>query len=150
MGKIDRESLKSYKLCYVNNKGFAWFTSCDLKDQWGDDWDDAPYEHNAGDPYDTHYVLKNSERIRVRHDLLKVAWEGTWHDPCYHHHNSPWSVKQINSGAIAWLIPEESYRNDPEIEAQPIHAGTDLLSFIQKIETGGGSVYLPREVFELF
>lgn len=27
-----------------------YFTS-DIENQWGDDWDDRPYEHNAGKPY---------------------------------------------------------------------------------------------------
>lgn len=37
-------------LCYVDDK-FAYFTTQELAKQWGDDWDDAPYEHNAGEPY---------------------------------------------------------------------------------------------------
>ena len=38
------------KLCYVEGN-IAYFTTQDLDKQWGDDWDDAPYEHNAGLPY---------------------------------------------------------------------------------------------------
>ena len=30
----------------------AYFTPLAMEDQWGDDWDDAPYEHNAGSPCD--------------------------------------------------------------------------------------------------
>ena len=41
----------TYKLCYIE-KNFAYFTTQDLEKQWGDDWDDAPYEHNAGTPYE--------------------------------------------------------------------------------------------------
>lgn len=37
-------------LCYVDGNK-AWFTTKPLAEQWGDDWDDAPYEHNAGQPY---------------------------------------------------------------------------------------------------
>lgn len=37
-------------LCYIS-KPWAYFTTQKLEDQWGDDWDDAPYEHNAGEPY---------------------------------------------------------------------------------------------------
>lgn len=39
-----------FKLCYINGST-AYFTTLSLDDQWGDDWDDAPYEHNAGTPY---------------------------------------------------------------------------------------------------
>ena len=45
-----------YKLCYVDGNE-AWFTS-DWKNQWGDDWNDRPYEHNAGSPY-SHYFDDN-------------------------------------------------------------------------------------------
>ena len=37
-------------LCYVDG-AFAYFTTRPLAEQWGDDWDDAPYEHNAETPY---------------------------------------------------------------------------------------------------
>ena len=37
------------KLCYLENN-IMYFTS-DIENQWGDDWDDRPYEHNAGKPY---------------------------------------------------------------------------------------------------
>lgn len=38
------------RLCYVEGD-WAYFTTQPLDKQWGDDWDDAPYEHNAGEPY---------------------------------------------------------------------------------------------------
>ncbi len=38
------------RLCYVEGS-WAYFTTQELKNQWGDDWNDTPYEHNAGDPY---------------------------------------------------------------------------------------------------
>lgn len=37
-------------LCYVSG-GKAFFTTKPLSEQWGDDWNDSPYEHNAGEPY---------------------------------------------------------------------------------------------------
>jgi hypothetical protein len=39
-----------HKLCYVKGN-WAYFTSRPLSEQTGDDWNDAPYEHNAGTPY---------------------------------------------------------------------------------------------------
>lgn len=41
---------KEFKLCYVEGNK-AWFTD-NFENQWGDDWDDKPYEDNAGYPYD--------------------------------------------------------------------------------------------------
>ena len=39
-------------LCYIDQMGRAYFTTQALSKQWGDDWNDAPYEHNAETPYD--------------------------------------------------------------------------------------------------
>ena len=44
------------KLCYCSNN-IMYFTS-DMTAQWGDDWDDCPYEHNAGKPYETQTAVK--------------------------------------------------------------------------------------------
>lgn len=40
----------NYVLCFVKGNR-AYFTRKDLDEQWGDDWDDRPYEYNAGEPY---------------------------------------------------------------------------------------------------
>ncbi|OGN14800.1 MAG: hypothetical protein A3J47_00270 [Candidatus Yanofskybacteria bacterium RIFCSPHIGHO2_02_FULL_43_22] len=37
-------------LCFVEGNT-AYFTTQELSKQWGDDWNDAPYEHNAERPY---------------------------------------------------------------------------------------------------
>lgn len=37
-------------LCFAD-RGELWFTDKKAKDVWGDDWDDIPLEHNAGEPY---------------------------------------------------------------------------------------------------
>lgn len=42
--------MNNYKFIYVD-AGTLWFTDARPGDVWGDDWNDAPYEHNAGDPY---------------------------------------------------------------------------------------------------
>ena len=52
-----------YKLCYVDGNK-AWFTN-NFEKQWGDDWNDRPYEHNAGLPYD-HW----SELIKENGDIM--------------------------------------------------------------------------------
>lgn len=81
---LGKEKYKDFRLCYVDSisetvyeqtpeskawerttpnpryhKGktelYAFFTEVALADQWGDDWDDAPYEYNAEEPYDDHY-----------------------------------------------------------------------------------------------
>lgn len=129
------------RLCYVDGH-FAWFTSCPLDLQWGDDWDDAPYEHNAGYPYDSHYEGSGTDRKSVAHVLYKVAWEGPWETPCANQINSRWSVQAINRGAIAWLIPETWRLSDDDVRAVP--AGTTFVDFLVLVKRGGGEVYCPH------
>ena len=59
--KID-EKFMNYKLCFVDSEEWAgdpitlYFTELDdVTEQWGDDWNDRPYEHNAGEPYENDY-----------------------------------------------------------------------------------------------
>jgi hypothetical protein len=134
--------LARFKLCYICPRTrFAYFTELDLKDQWGDDWNDAPYEHNAGDPYEHRFIDKEP----VHHQIVKVAWEGSYETPAERGGpNSLWSVEEINKGAIAWLIPTQW---DSSVkDARPVHAGDTLLTFIEKIEGSGGTVYMSREL----
>lgn len=107
------------KLCFVY-KNIAYFTSKELDEVWGDDWDDAPYEHNAGEPYD--------------YDLT-ICFEGEFlHDPAYLQYNSRYSVRSINAGAVAWLTDDEKIS---------IPAGVSPSEFVQKVIEAGDRVYLP-------
>ena len=75
----------------------AYFTTCKLEKQWGDDWDDAPYKRNAGEPYewDNHlnvppyqiHILKFSGPYETPADLAGS--------------NSRYSVEQSNAGSVA-------------------------------------------------
>lgn len=136
--------LENFKLCYIcNRSGFAYFTEIELKDQWGDDWNDAPYEHNAGHPYEYRFIDKK----HVPHKIIKVAWDGDYETPGQRSgSNSPWSVEGINRGAIAWLIPSDWESNVKE--TKPVHAGDTLATFVDKIEGSGGAVYMSRELWD--
>lgn len=119
-------------LCYVAGD-FAFFTTQPLEKQWGDDWNDAPYECNAGEPYRPHRASEDWQIIRLAFiaDLMR---------PCDEHWNSPWSVEQINAGAVAWLRPP-SWNKAGEV----IPAETTLADFITRIIRSGGAVYVPME-----
>lgn len=136
-------NLANFKLCYIcDRSGFAYFTEIELKDQWGDDWNDAPYEHNAGTPYEFH------GNTRAPHSIIKVAWDGPYETPSeLAGSNSTWSVEAINKGSIAWLIPTR-WGISPGADVSPIRAGCSMLEFIEKIELAGGSVYVPRVVWD--
>lgn len=58
------------KLCYVASN-FAYFTTLPVEDQCGDDWDDAPYEHNAGTPY---HPCWHNEPIHRNNPREKRGW----------------------------------------------------------------------------
>lgn len=120
------------KLCYVSHH-WAYFTTQKLSKQWGDDWDDAPHEHNAGEPY--HASPERGESW----EITQVAYIGPFKTPCDEHFNSPFSVEQINSGAIAWLRPEFA---PPGTACIP--AGTELDEFCRIIEAAGGKVFVDR------
>ena len=119
------------RLCYIDGP-WAYFTTQPLADQWGDDWNDAPYEHNAGTPYGP----LDDETF----EIVKVAWDGDWDTPCAGHGNSPWSVQQINAGAVAWLLSTPWRKRGPFV----IMAGTTLDRFCDLIREGGGNVYMAQ------
>lgn len=134
--------MKEYKLCYVEGNK-AWFSD-NFENQWGDDWNDAPYEHNAGLPYD-HW----SELIEDNEDIFKRKWKHheikhkvlyfetkDWDEvlPCDNFSNSPYSVEDINKQAVAWVHTSKFN----------ILAGTTIEKFIETIESNGGKIYLQR------
>jgi len=121
-------------LCYVDAP-WAYFTTRELDKQWGDDWDDAPYEHNAEEPY---YPHENSEDVW---EIIKVAFDGDWETPAsLAGGNSQYTVEQINAGAIAWLTTSR-WHTGPAVAIQ---AGTTLPDFYARIVKGGGNVYIPN------
>lgn len=139
-------------LCYVDGP-WAWFTTQELSKQWGDDWDDAPYEHNAEEPNPPSTLYFSDGRGAVPcpkdHDVCgkplweisKVAWEGPLETPADRAYggNSLYSVEKINRGDIAWLAPGIMAKDG----ALPIPAGTTFEEFVKRIEAAGGIVYVP-------
>lgn len=97
-----------YRLCYVDDN-ILYFTD-DFKNVWGDDFNDAPYEHNAGVPYEYNPEWTQEENKEHRHTHLRlIAYETDWtiKKPCDNYLNSPYSVEDINNGAVAWLYRED-------------------------------------------
>jgi len=108
----------------------AYFTSQPIVDQWGDDWGDAPYEHNAGPPYawrpepEGLVVLVNMAPLNpwiaevtpvvqrtslalvadlpyeIRELEIRTQLETPAEWACA---NSDLSVRDINTGLVAWL-----------------------------------------------
>lgn len=113
----------------------AYFTPLALEEQWGDDWDDAPYEHNAGAPYDHVHNEKGEweeyEMLEVLFYLPKHSWDIKFPSD-YGCGNSPFCVKDINAGAVAWIY----YRGKEGKSckgAVAIYGGCSPAEFMKKI-----------------
>lgn len=160
--ELDDKQLKDlseqgYKLCYVdfargkayNEDNYEWipfddedetihyqafFTPIDLKDQWGDDWDDAPYEYNAGEPCEHYYDNEGQHEINIYVVHFAVPKEEKTllmpNDFCVGNYGSCVSVSQINSGMVAWMYAREGHKAS---DGFAIQAGTKIDAFVDKI-----------------
>lgn len=123
--------LDEHVLCYVRGN-VATFTNISLEYQWGDDWNDAPYEHNAGDPYQWH-----SHDDLPQYTLLDVMFQVGMETPAdIANGNSAYSVEQINKRYTPWLKPWHAYPT-----AEPIFAGVTVSEFKRLIWANGGDVF---------
>lgn len=133
-------------LCYVSGS-CAYFTTQELSKQWGDDWNDAPYEHNAGEPYrwrpekwdqDQRKHVPNDE---PRWDIVEVFFSSDLETPDAGHLNSPFSVEQINLGRTPWLFGDK-WSHTPGLR---IMAGTSLSEFKRLIRENGGRIWVEEQ-----
>ena len=112
------EEFLDFKLCYVDDNSeypggdtILYFTELDdVTKQWGDDWDDVPYEHNAEPPYEHDYNqpeqgVKDGRGIYPRIRIYKVMITGGHNimTPRSKQLNSPYTVEDINKGIVPWL-----------------------------------------------
>jgi len=110
-------------LVYVSDGTAYFFRS--LEEARGDDWNDAPYEHNAGSPYE--------------YDEVLCFWSGAYEEASYGHVNSPFCVDSINAKKTPWLHPwkEGAYPD--------IWAGTPVSEFKKLIRAAGGRVFVEEK-----
>ena len=147
---------KKYQLCYISgddefeaNQFTAWFTPR-FEKQWGDDWDDAPYEHNSGDPYQYDY---DSEKVKregkepwyPKIEIVKILVENANYQnqvvtPRTGRTNSPYSVEDINNGAVPWLLIKRE--NQKSIA---IPAGIELSEFKKILKELEFNLYVKEE-----
>lgn len=144
--------MKDFKLCYID-KDTAYFTTQDLDKQTGDDWNDVPYEHNAGTPYEArHYYYADGRKEPIpehwnedgtpKWEIYTLKFDGyNMETPATKHYNSPYSVDMINAGMVAWLSGWDS-TNEKHVA---INAGTSIEEFKQKVRQCGGKIYIVEE-----
>lgn len=121
---------------------YAYFTPIELDKQWGDDWNDAPYEYNAEIPYDD-VILETKEcdglkiATKIDHyDIIQIPFavkSYNWKLPRDYSYggNSPFSVDMINSGAVAWIYDSADGKME---HMTSIQAGCTIYEFIQKLK----------------
>lgn len=162
-----------FGLCYV--KGcFAYFTSQPVEEQWGDDWNDAPYEHNAGEPYGPCW---HNEPAHRNDPNAKRGWKPGTEEPlavgevcrcpsCVRDWNEDGTPKYEirilaftgpyetpDSGCLnsIWSVQQINRREiawlrDPwSGKGKPILAGDSIEEFKRKMKEAGGTVYEPTK-----
>jgi hypothetical protein len=126
---------KDAVLCYIWGDNHAYFTTQDLNEQWGDDWNDAPYEHNAGLPYE--YDRHDKEKGKKPWKIYDVYFQSDFDTPDSSHCNSPYSVESINNGATPWLKSNEYSK----LKGVVIWGGCTYDEFKRIIIESGGKVF---------
>ena len=148
--QTQKYNMKTFRLCYIGG-GTAYFTTQELSEQWGDDWDDVPYESNAGTPYrPTMFLYADGRKEKDPRDFNEDGtpkWEiQTVRFDCYDldapaDKGYKVNVMEINAGAVAWL-----YGTTKDSEGNRIHvtvlAGDTIDEFKQKIRKMGGKIYV--------
>jgi len=131
-------------LCYVDHRGFhreptAWFTTRQLDHQWGDAWNENPYEGYAGKPWP--YAFLNATCGVEPWKLASVGFEAPslkfaedWPE------RGRRSVKAINQGTIPWLFGWPRGENPVKI-----YAGCPLREFKRLVTQAGGTIDEPEQ-----
>jgi hypothetical protein len=123
-------------LCFVQNNR-AYFTTQELSKQWGDDWNDAPYEHNAGLPNKPY-----GKEEEGQWEISEVIFQTDLVTPEeYHYGNSSISVEDINAKYVPWLATAK-YSSDPKVV---IHAGVTITEFKRLIRQSGGKIFVEEK-----
>lgn len=104
-------------------------------EQWGDDWDDAPYEYNAGQAYDEYIKGACTIAIDFKHDVYEPR-DGAW--------NSQYSKEDMIQRRVPCIIVvpnavgKDSYHTDfiywlGHDKAITIYFGDKITEIIDKL-----------------
>jgi hypothetical protein len=125
-----------YRLCFVDGP-WAYFADAEPTEMWGDDWNDAPHDCNAGTPY-----------VREGQQVVRVAFDGDWTTVGqgafggYVKERWGWlCVERINRGEAPWMVQLNYGSLDTDPIRFEIHAGTTLGNFKLIVREAGGHVY---------
>jgi hypothetical protein len=140
--------MKNFKLCYIRDN-FAYFTTQELDKQTGDDWNDAPYEHNAGEPYAPslrYFTADRQEKVETdwnedgtpKWEIMKIAFDCSKAETPAQmaFGNSKYSVQMINNKLIPWLTITNS--------SKALFAGASIGEFVKFIEESEGEIFFSK------
>lgn len=125
---MNREINKDYKLCFIYD-GDAYFFKGDISHVWGDDWGDAPYEHNAGLPYKDDEDQFKTVRFFREGDGYVLLEPCEFIPGCI---NSPYTVEDLNEKKAPWL--KICIKECPVEVTEEIYADISLYDFIEWFE----------------
>ncbi len=120
-------------LCYAE-EGEAWFTTQDLRNQWGDYWGEKSYKRVSGHPHA--YTKYDREEGLEIWDIVRVSFSGPFSLP-----HPSMSVEEINAKKAPWLSASSSQTSPIEI-----FAGTTLDEFVDMVTAAGGVASSPKRM----
>lgn len=152
---MSNQYFEQFKLCYVDAET-AFFTSGSVADAWGDDWDDAPYQHNAEIPSEPRVMssaqgeyLPAGEWTPVgvpKWQILRLKYSDLTSDVALpfegYGQAKSWSVEQINKGDVPWFQVWSHGPAGSQV-VDTLNAGATLLQFQSFITRHGGLVWVP-------
>lgn len=114
--------MKVIDYCLYGNVIKLYLGADDCTDYWGDDWNDAPYEHNAGEVYQR-YVRGYAEfAFSSKYSICEA---------CNGYFNSPFSKEDMKNRKVPCL----TISIEPEIK---IYFGDNIDEISKQIKEFGG------------
>ena len=102
----------------------------DCFDYWGDDWDDRPYEHNAGAVYQQYFTGYADFYVNINLDVLTP--ESDWH----YNGNSPFSKEDFKNRKTPCVVIPFDFDWDSCYSISALSDNSLKFYFGDKIEPG--------------
>ncbi len=128
--------MKIIDFARIGNVIHFYLGSDDCNDYWGDDWDDAPYEYNAGEVYDEY--VRATVDVALSSDCVVL-------EPCCGVANSAFSKEDFKNRRCPCVIvfpakPETYSDNDFSYnsgrdDALRIYYGDDIDTVLARLTT---------------
>lgn len=102
---------------------------------------DAPYEHNAGDPYA--FCGHDAKAGKEPWEIVTLKFAVNLETPSEWTGNSPYCVQDINGGIIPWLQSGKCGVRREDGQPIRIWAGASITEFVALVTEAKGQVFWP-------